>query len=426
MKKIWLVVIVFVVMSALFFGSLTQRALAAASNVPIKIGFSLPATGPMSQTGSVAMKATQAWVNKINRTGGIMGHPVQGVFYDSESDPNKAILTEKQMINSDKVLMLLGGGSTGLALALGPIAAQSKVPYLANSGSSLFETQMLKAGPETFKWNFRMSNCASQEQSAWLLMLFSKMNIKKVAVIYSEDAYGQSGIASIKEGITKYPEYGVSVVMEQSYPSDAVTFGPLISALKARPEVQGIFVRGATMASPLAIVAIKDAGINVPLAGDSVQTSPQFMAVEKVKRGIIKDPGYYIYADMSFWKELPDSNPAKAFYQSCYNFWKQELNIEADQEMYSENYRFLMMAQDVFTRLLKDKPNILDQDVATIRSSVRDYMETTKGLQLGGLITMSPTDHTGFAWGTSFRVGQYKQDGQCHYLSQYATPPEKR
>jgi len=425
MKRIWLVVFVFVIMSASFVGNLTQPALAA-SSIPIKIGFSLPATGPMSQTGSVAMKAVQAWVNKINRAGGIMGHTVQGVFYDSESDPNKAILTAKQMMNSDKVLMILGGGSTGLSLALGPIAAQSKVPFLANSGSSLFEAQMFKAGPDTFKWTFRMCNCTSQEQSAWLLMLYSKMNVKKIAVIYSEDAYGQSGIASIKDGITKYPEYGVRLVMEQSYPSDAVTFGPLISTLKARPEVQGIFVRGATMASPLAIGAIKDAGINVPLAGDSVQTSPQFMAVEKVKRGIIKDPGYYIYGDMSFWKELPDTNPGKAFYRDCYNFWKQELNIEADQEMYSENYRFLMMAQDAFSRLLKDKSNILDQDVAIIRSSVRDYMETTKGLQLGGLITMSPADHTGFAWGTSFRVGQYQKDGQAHYLSQYATPPEKR
>ena len=426
MKRIGFVGLVILLMSVSFIGHWTQRESTAASNTPIKIGFSLPATGPMSQTGSVAMKATQAWVNKLNKTRGIMGHPVQGVFYDSESDPNKAILTTKQMINSDKVLMILGGGSTGLSLAVGPIAAQGQVPFLANSGSSLFETQMSKAGPETFKWTFRMSNCTSQEQSAWLLMLFSKMNIKKVAVIYSEDAYGQSGIASIKDGIAKYPEYGVSLVMEQSYPSDSVTFGPLISALKARPEVQGIYVRGATMASPLAIVAIKDAGISVPLAGDSVQTSPQFMAVEKVKRGIIKDPGYYIYGDMSFWKELPDSNPAKAFYRDCYNFWKQELNIEADQEMYSENYRFLMMAQDVFIRLLKDKPNILNQDVAAIRRSVRDYMETTKGLQLGGLITMSPTDHAGFAWGTSFRVGQYQKDGQAHYLSQYGTPPEKR
>jgi branched-chain amino acid transport system substrate-binding protein len=413
-------------MSVWFGGQRTLPNASAASNAPIKIGFSLPATGPMSQTGSVAMKATQAWVNKINKAGGIMGHPLQGVFYDSESDPNKAILTTKQMINSDKVLMILGGGSTGLSLAVGPIAAQGQVPFLANSGSSLFEMQMAKAGPQTFRWAFRMSNCSSQEQSAWLLMLFSKMNAKKVAVIYSEDAYGQSGIASIKEGIAKYPEYGMTLVLEQSYPSDSVTFGPLISAIKAKPEVQGIYVRGATMASPLAITAIKDAGIGVPLAGDSVQTSPQFMAVEKVKRGIIKEPGYYIYGDMSFWKELPDSNPAKAFYRDCYNFWKQELNIEADQEMYSENYRFLIMAQDVFGRLLKDKPNILDQDVAAIRSSVRDYMETTKGLQLGGLITMSPTDHAGFAWGSSFRVGQYQKDGNCHYLSQYGTPPEKR
>ncbi len=425
MKRIWLVVLLFGIMNFLFFGTQVPQT-AAASKTPIKIGFSLPATGFMSQTGSVAMKAVQAWVNRINKAGGIMRHPVHGLFYDSESDPNKAILTAKQLINSDKVFVLMGGGSTGLSLALGPIAAQSKTPFLANSGSSLFETQMLKAGPETFKWTFRMSNCTSQEQSAWLLMLYGKMNIKKVAVTYSEDAYGQSGVASIKEAIAKYPEYGVSVVLEQSFPSDSVTFGPLISTLKAHPEVQGIYVRGATMASPLAITAIKDAGINVPITGDSVQTSPQFMAVEKVRRGIFKDPGYYSYGDMSFWKELPDSNPAKAFYRACYNFWKQDLNIEADHEMHTENYRFLIMIQDVFNRLLKDKPNILDEDVAVIRSSVRDYMETTKGLQLGGLITMSPADHTGFAWGTSFRLGQYQKDGKAHYLSQYATPPEKR
>ena len=257
-------------------------------------------------------------------------------------------------------------------------------------------------------------------------MLFSKMNVKKVAVIYSEEAYGQSGLAGIKEAIQKYPEYGVSVVMEQSYPWDSVTFGPLIASLKSHRDVQGIFVRVATMASPLAIAAIRDAGIKLPVAVDSVQTAPQFMAVEKVKRAITREPGVFTYADMSFWKQLPDSNPGKAFYRSCSNFWKEELNIDANHEMYTENYRFLIMAQNVFTRLLKDKPNILDGDVATARKAVRDYLESTKNLQLGGLITMSPTDHTGFAGGTSFRVGQYQDNGELRYLSQYATPPEKR
>ena len=380
----------------------------------------------MSQTGSVSTKAAKAWVAKINKAGGIMGHPVEAVFYDSESDPNKAILTTKQMISSDRVLMVLGGGGTGLSLAVGPIAAQSKVPFVANSGSSLFEMQMAKASPETFAWNFRMSNCTSQEQTAWLLMLFSKMNINKVAVVYSEDAYGQSGTASIKDAINKYPEYGVSVAVEQSYPSDAVTFGPMIATLKSHKEIQGILVRGATMASPLAIAAIRDAGIALPIAADSVQMSPQFMAVEKVKRGITRQPGVYTYADMSFWRQLPDSNPAKAFYRSCYDFWKKELNIDADQEMYTENYRFLIFAQDALTRLLKDKPGILDQDLATTRKAVRDYLESTRNLQLGGVITMSPTDHTGFAWGTSFRVGQYQSNGQLHYLSQYSVPPPKK
>jgi branched-chain amino acid transport system substrate-binding protein len=424
MKKVWLGALLCAIVGAVLTVNWSQ-SVRAASNTPIKLGFVLPATGAMSQTGSIAFRATRAWVDEVNKAGGIMGHPIQAVFSDSESDPNQAILAAKQQISSDKVIMILGGGGTGLSLALGSIAAQSEVPFLANSGSSLFERQMAKAGPETFAWNFRMSNCTSQEQTAWLLMLFSRMNIKKVAVVYSEDAYGQSGFASIKDVIGNYPEYGMSVVMVESYPSDAVTFGPLIASLKAHNEVQGIIVRGPTMASPLAIAAIRDAGIKLPIAADSVEMSPQFMAVEKVKRGITREPGVFTYADMSFWKQLPDSDPGKTFYRDCYNFWKDELNIDADQEMYSENYRYLILAQDTLTRLLKNKPNILDQDVATVRKAVRDYLETTKNLQLGGLITMSPTDHSGFAWGTSYRLGQYQSNGQLRYLSQYAAPPER-
>ncbi len=311
----WLVVLLCVVLSASLMVGWSEPALAA-SKTPIKIGFSLPATGFMSQTGSVATKAAKAWAVQVNKAGGIVGHPVEAVFYDSETDPNKAILTAKQMVNSEKVVLLLGGGSTGLSLAIGPIAAQSKVPFIANSGSSLFESQMAKAGPETFAWNFRMSNCTSEEQTAWMLMLFSKMNVKKVAVIYPEDAYGQSGIAGIKDAIQKYPGVWRKRGDGAKLPVGRGNVRPLIASLKYHRDVQGILVRGATMASPLAIAAIRDVGIKLPIAVDSVQTAPQFMAVEKVKRAITREPGVLTYADMSFWKQLPDSNPAKPFYRS--------------------------------------------------------------------------------------------------------------
>src|SRR5215469_18589541 len=51
---------------------------------PIKIGFSMSLTGAVANTGRIALAAQKLWESDINAKGGLLGRPVQLVYYDDQ------------------------------------------------------------------------------------------------------------------------------------------------------------------------------------------------------------------------------------------------------------------------------------------------------------------------------------------------------
>jgi branched-chain amino acid transport system substrate-binding protein len=56
---------------------------------PIKIGFSMAVTGAFAGNGKAALLATQMWAQDQNAKGGLLGRPVELVFYDDQSNPSQ-------------------------------------------------------------------------------------------------------------------------------------------------------------------------------------------------------------------------------------------------------------------------------------------------------------------------------------------------
>src|ERR1700690_2117837 len=54
---------------------------------PIKIGFSMALTGPLSPNGKQALLGMKIWEEETNAKGGLLGRPVQLVYYDDQSNP---------------------------------------------------------------------------------------------------------------------------------------------------------------------------------------------------------------------------------------------------------------------------------------------------------------------------------------------------
>src|SRR5262249_20738472 len=78
------------------------------SGDPIKVGFSMALTGSVAQNGKQLIMALELWRDDINASGGLLGRPVELVYYDDQSNPSNVPGIYTKLITVDKVDLLLG------------------------------------------------------------------------------------------------------------------------------------------------------------------------------------------------------------------------------------------------------------------------------------------------------------------------------
>src|ERR1700731_39642 len=69
---------------------------------PIKIGLSMSLTGGLSGGGKSALLALQIWRDDVNAKGGLLGRPVDLVFYDDQSSPPNVPAIYTKLLDIDK------------------------------------------------------------------------------------------------------------------------------------------------------------------------------------------------------------------------------------------------------------------------------------------------------------------------------------
>ena len=82
--RVWAVGALLVV----FLAALTLVSGMAQAAAPIKIGFSMALTGGLAGGGKTALLAMQIWAEDVNKKGGLLGSPVELVFYDDQTKPS--------------------------------------------------------------------------------------------------------------------------------------------------------------------------------------------------------------------------------------------------------------------------------------------------------------------------------------------------
>ena len=103
---------------------------------PYKIGGIFAITGPASFLGEPERNSMELLAEHINARGGIDGHPVELVIYDTEGDATKAVLSANKLIEKDNVLAIVGPSRSGTTLAVVPIVEKNQVPLISCAGSN--------------------------------------------------------------------------------------------------------------------------------------------------------------------------------------------------------------------------------------------------------------------------------------------------
>ena len=73
---------------------------------PIKIGFGMALTGGLSANGKPALLAMQIWKDDVNKKGGLLGRPVELVYYDDQTNPATVPGIYSKLLDVDKVRQL--------------------------------------------------------------------------------------------------------------------------------------------------------------------------------------------------------------------------------------------------------------------------------------------------------------------------------
>src|SRR5262245_64929537 len=76
---------------------------AAQAANPIKIGFGMALTGGLAGNGQGALLAMQIWRDDVNKAGGLLGRPVELIYYDDQTNPSTIPAIYTKLLDVDKV-----------------------------------------------------------------------------------------------------------------------------------------------------------------------------------------------------------------------------------------------------------------------------------------------------------------------------------
>jgi branched-chain amino acid transport system substrate-binding protein len=112
---VWLAAVVVLLMAE-------QAAVVAAE--PIKLGFSESLTGGLAVNGRQMLLTAQIWAADVNAKGGLLGRPVELVYYDDQSNPGLVPAIYTKLLNVDNVDLLFASGTNISSAAMPTIVEQ--------------------------------------------------------------------------------------------------------------------------------------------------------------------------------------------------------------------------------------------------------------------------------------------------------------
>src|SRR3954454_11822763 len=99
----------------------------ASAQEPIKIGFSVSLTGGLASSGKAHLLSKQIWAEEVNAKGGLLGRPVQLVYYDDQTNASTVPGIYAKLMDVDKVDLLMGAATNLIVAAMPQIMERKKL-----------------------------------------------------------------------------------------------------------------------------------------------------------------------------------------------------------------------------------------------------------------------------------------------------------
>jgi len=359
--------VVFSVIFCLFVGGFMGAALSQEREEEvIKIGCLFALSGPARHIGVPSKVVAIMAKDYFEKQGGIKGKKIELVFADTKGENSVAIREFERLVYRENVLAVIGPTRTGTCMALLRSIEKAKIPVVACVGGT----------PPVVpprKWVFKtpQKTVTAVER---ICQYLKKKGIDKIAIITSNDAFGEEGRNDLRE-VTK--RENIKIVAEESFGTQDIDMTIQLRKLVATPAEAiicwTIGPAGATVARNF-----KSLGAKKLLIQCHGQPDPIYLELGgDTAEGTIMSSTKTVVAD-----QLREDDPQREVVQNFARMYEEKYGSVSTHSGYAWD-AFMLVANAI-------------KKAGTDPAKIRNAIEQTKGyVGISGIYNMSKEDHCG-------------------------------
>jgi branched-chain amino acid transport system substrate-binding protein len=352
-------------------GLLATGCGAAKAEGPIVIGAVVSTTGAAAPLGEPERNTLQLMESSINAAGGVIGRQIKVVILDDQSAAKEAVTATNRLLQQDKAVAVIGASTSASTLAMKPITSKAGIPQIAMAAANAITDEA------PIDWMWRVAPKDNLAVARALKFVADGLKVKKIAVLYDENAFGSSGMAEIERTVA---EYGLEVVAKESYKTDEADLTAQLTKIKgANPEA--LVVWGTNPGPAVAAKNLKQLGMSIPYVGSHGIANAKFIELAADAAEGVVFPSNKVL--------LPESitDPAqKAVVTKFMADYKAKYG--------SAPNSFAAHAYDGLTVLLEAIKAAKGTDPKALQTQLN---KLTKLSSAGGIFTYTATDHDGLS-----------------------------
>ena len=335
---------------------------------PYHVGCAFAVTGKASWLGEPERNTARMVADEINANGGINGHKIVLHIEDTQGENTRAVNAVKKLIKKHNVCAVIGPSRSGTSLAAIPIAEKEQVPLLSCAAAAKITNP-----PEERRWIFKMG----QNDSDAVRKIYDHMtarDISKVGIITGTTGFGAAGREQLK---ALSGDYGIEIAADETYSPGATDMTAQLIRVR-NSGAQAIVNWSIVPAQSIVPRNVKQLGLDMPLYQSHGFANIKYAeAAGEAAEGSIFPAGRIMAAE-----SVPADHPQKEVLMAYKKAYESKFNDQVT--------TFGGHAYDAMHLIAKALENVGDDP-----AKIRDELEQTRFVGIGGIFEFSPTDHCG-------------------------------
>jgi len=305
---------------------------AGAASADTKIAVVGPMTGQDAAFGEQLKSGAEMAIEDINKSGGVLGQPLEMKIYDDACDPKQAVAVATRLV-SDGAVFVAGHFCSDSSIPASKVYEEEGIIQISPASTNPKLTD--EGGPNVF----RVCGRDDQQGSVAGAYLAKNFGDKNIAIVHDKSAYGKGLADETRKALNAA---GKREKIFDTYTKGDKDFSALVSKLKQN-QIDVLYVGGYHNEAGLLTRQMRDQGMDTTLIGGDALVTQEYAAitgkagdgtlmtfspdprknpaaleiVERFRAKGIEPEGYvlYTYAAIQAWKQAAEKagsvDPAK-------------------------------------------------------------------------------------------------------------------